>query len=111
MFGDVTCNIRGAPRKCLGTTALFLIYANDILDVIDPSGSIRLFAKDCVLFKHITSISDHDLLDSPLGTIENWSDKWNMKLNLNETVLRINKKKPFMFPYPINDIPISEVDY
>lgn len=99
----------GVPQGSVLGPILFLIYINDLVSVIDPSVSVRLFADDCIIFKEITSSSDQLLLDHSLKSIISWCDEWKMELNSSKTVLlRVTKKKqPFEYMYKIEDTPVS----
>lgn len=77
---------------------LFLLYVNDIVDVVKPNVQIRLFADDCVLFKEITDTSDQDDLNDSLSNIFYWCTQWGMTLNVEKSVLLpiSARKHPFL---------------
>lgn len=59
----------------------FLIYINDITDVIPDDVSIRLFADDCAVFKTVSTANDHASLQSTVVAIHDWCANWGMALN------------------------------
>lgn len=92
---DVTS---GVPQGSILGPLLFLIYVNDIVSIVAPGMSIRLFADDCALFKEVTCPSDQVALNLSLKSIQDWCDQWKMSLNLEKTVfLRITNKKKIHF--------------
>lgn len=92
---------------------LFLIYINDISDVIDASSiGLKLFADDCVLFKRISSSSDQANLQCNLDAVSEWCAKWSMELNCDKSVLLqvTNKKNAFTSSYRLNNHTLKQVD-
>lgn len=58
---------------------MFLIFINDLPDGI--VSNIRLFADDCVVYRKISSHTDHITLQKDLDRITNWCSSWHMTLN------------------------------
>lgn len=92
---------------------LFLLYINDIVDVIHPSVEIRLFADDCVLFKEISSNDDYNDLNSSLCNIHEWCNEWGMCLNTSKCVcLPVTRKKnPISYTYTLGSSPLQQVHF
>lgn len=101
----------GVPQGSVLGPLLFLIYVNDIVDVITGPVQIRLFADDCVLFNEITCREDQSVLNSNLCNIYHWCTKWNMNLNADKSVFMkiTNKKNSLSFPYNLLGQPLNEV--
>lgn len=74
------------PQGSVLGPLLFLIYVNDIAMVVPPFVDVRLYADDCLLFCHVKSVSDQMLLNDALRCIDNWCEKWDMKINFDKTV-------------------------
>lgn len=101
----------GVPQGSVLGPLLFLIYCNDIVDVITDPVKIRLFADDCILFTDVQASDDQLALNTGLNNILSWCNKWGMVLNFDKSVfLRItNKKNPLQFSYSANSQPLKEV--
>ncbi len=55
---------------------------------------IRLFADNCVLYRDVTTIEDYKVLKDDLSTLEQWSNTWQLKFNVNKCkVMCISAKK------------------
>lgn len=95
----------GVPQGSVLGPLLFLIYVNDIATVVPPFVDVRLYADDCLLFCHVKSVSDQMLLNDALRCIDNWCEKWDMKINFDKTVCMTisNKKTPLNYKYTINN--------
>lgn len=100
----------GVPQGSVLSPLLFLIYVNDLAEVVSDV-SIKLFADDCVVFKEIPSKEDHDVLQYNLLAINDWCDRWVMLLNNEKTVLlRVTRKMhPSNFSYTLQNNVITEV--
>ena len=76
-----------------------ILYINDINGNI--KSSIRLFADDSIIYRKISSKTDHEILQTDLSQLQTWSDKWQMEFNVSKCVhLPItNKTKPSTHKY------------
>ena len=63
---------------------LFIIYINDLPQVINSDSHILTFADDTKLVSKISSSGDKSNLQNNLNRIIKWSEKNNMKLNNNK---------------------------
>ena len=45
---------------------------------------IYLFADDAKLYKHVTGEDDHVSLQTGLDVLQEWSDRWLLKLNISK---------------------------
>ena len=61
---------------------LFLLYVNDILDII--SCGLKLFADDAKIYSPIKYPSDVAYLQYNLDLMNNWSLKWQLYLNISK---------------------------
>lgn len=102
----------GVPQGSVLGPLLFLVYINDIVNVVTPGVRIRMFADDCVLFKEIFHPEDQIELNSNLSNIFQWCEKWEMVLNADKTVFRpiMRKKTPLPFTYRFGSSPLRQVD-
>ena len=90
---------------------MFLLHINDIED-ISEGRQIKLFANDCLLYRKIDSLADAERLEDDMQSLVQWTEAWQMTLNVTEChILKVCKKKHSIhFKYKLNDIPVSEVD-
>ena len=93
-LSDITGVTSGVPQGSVLGPVLFLLYINDIDGNI--TFSIRLFADDSIIYRKISSKTDHEILKIDLNQLKTWSDKWQMEFNVSKCVhLPItNKIKP-----------------
>ena len=92
----------GVPQGTVLGPLMFLVYINDINESI--TSSIRLFADDCVVYNTISTLQDAEQLQNDLTNICAWSEKWQMKLNIDKCVLLKCTRSliPVTFPYTLS---------
>ena len=61
--------------------SFFLIYINDLAEFCRKDSEFYLFADDAKLFKYVKVESDCEKLQSNLEGLQEWSDKWLLRLN------------------------------
>ena len=82
--------ISGIPQGTVLGPVLFVIYINDLLDVISSDGF--MFADDTKIFRKITSLADALMLQDDLQKLEEWSNIWLLKFNADKChVLTLGK--------------------
>ena len=108
-LSDITDVTSGVPQGSVLGPVLFLLYINDINGNI--KFSILLFADDSIIYRKISSKTDHEILQSDLSQLQTWSDKWQMEFNVSKCVhLPItNKTKPSPHKYSLSGQPLSTV--
>ena len=74
---DVAPVTSGVPQGTVLGPALFLVYINDLPDGL--SGTPRLFADDCLLYRIIDTVGDAELLQQDLLQLESWEHLWAME--------------------------------
>lgn len=103
----------GVPQGSVLGPVLFLAYINDIASDVDETITVRLFADDCLIYREINDSNDQTQLGKGLASIENWCERWKMKLNKEKTVaLRVTNKTKHVhnFTYTLNSGVISTVN-
>jgi len=82
--------ISGIPQGSVLGPVLFIIYLNDICDIIPTEVTIKLFADDTKIY---SSLSDHmsaECLQACLHAISSWSHHWQLTLSPSKcTVLHV----------------------
>ena len=100
--------LSGVPQGTVQGPLMFLLYINDISTGI--GSSIRLFADNCVLYRVIKSIKDHNHLQEDLNTLIEWTKQW--QLNPAKCVILncTRSLSPSMAAYSINNIFLQSVE-
>ena len=97
----------GAPQGTVLGCLLFLIYINDLPDVINATA--KIFVDDLKIYKAIRSPADQDDLQDSCTAIDAWQDTWQLPLNYSKIEhLTINKQ--IDHTYTIHGVPIKKVD-
>lgn len=98
----------GVPQGSVLGPLLFLIYINDLPDVV--TSSIHLFADDCVVYREISSNFDTSSLQTDITNIASWCTTWRMDLNTNKCkVLRISRTTQPPANYTLNNVTLDTV--
>ena len=85
--------LSGVPQSTVLGPLLLLAFINDLPDVTKHSDA-RLFADDCLLYRHISSIQDSALLQQDLSALDKWETTLQMQFHLQKcTVIRINPNR------------------
>lgn len=66
----------GVPKGSVLGSVLFVIYINDLPDVIDAASDTSMFADNTKLFKEIKHISDRHVLQNNMDAMDGWSADW-----------------------------------
>jgi len=82
----------GVPQGTILGPILFLIYVNDILNIVNSS--VKLFADDTKIYRELTHDSDTSALQSDLDSLEEWTRNWQVKFNPEKCdVMRISHEQ------------------
>ena len=90
---------------------LFLLFINDLLEYISSESTARLFADDCILYRHVESETDAGHLQHDLDRLQQWEKDWLMEFHPQKCqVLHITpKRKPVLASYTIHGHTLEEV--
>ena len=80
-FSGWTKVLSGIPQGSVLGPLLFIIYINDLPECCEMESGIYLFADDAKLFKYINGDVDRQRLQGGLDRLQEWTDKWLLKLN------------------------------
>ena len=101
----------GVPQGTVLGPTLFLLFINDMPDTI--SSNIKLFADDCVIYRTISSVSDHLEMQRDLACLENWAATWQMSfapkkcMSMSITL----KKTPSSHQYTLCNVLLERVTF
>ena len=74
--------ISGIPQGSVLGPLLFVIYINDLPDVV--SSSVLLFADDTKIFRQVVSKEDALELQKDIDALAKWSEDWLLKFNIKK---------------------------
>ena len=90
----------GVPQGSVLGPLLFLIYINDLVNVVEYS-NINLFADDtCVYHSYVNREEGILQLNEDLNNIIKWSKKWLVDFNSSKTVNMFISNKKNILPRP-----------
>ena len=70
----------GVPQGTVLGHLLFLLYINDLPDVVKQS-KVSLFADDSLLYRNVKNEQDQALLQEDLDALATWETTWQMSFN------------------------------
>jgi len=73
----------GVPQGTVLGPILFLIYINDLFEVVKHS-TLRMFADDCIIYYPISDTHDADKIQQDIDSILLWVHTWQMKFNTSK---------------------------
>ena len=92
LFSDWAPVKSGVPQGSVIGPILFLIYINDLPEVV--KSTVCLFADDTIMYITMTSTDDAASLQKDRNNLASWEKKWQMKFHPQKcSILRITRKK------------------
>jgi hypothetical protein len=85
----------GVPQGTVLGPLLFLCHINDLPECV--KSQVRLSADDCLLYREIKSLQDHQTLQEDLKSLGLWTDKWGMKFNAKKCYIMSMRQKSSYF--------------
>ena len=79
--------LSGVPQGNVLGPLLFIIYINDLPQLMSKACNSYLYADDDKLYKTISTESDCNLLQSGISEVTKWCNKWGMSLNFDNVKL------------------------
>ena len=90
---------------------LFLIFINDLAE--HTSSTVRLFAIDCVMYRHIANTQDCIVLQDDFSQLHEWEERWQLKFNKAKcNIMRAThaRKKKIVFGYELDGVLLNDTD-
>ena len=90
----------GVPQGSILGPALFLLYVNDLPEVISSSSRVLMIADDTKIFREIKTLGDEDL-----GKLATWSQSSGLLFNEAKCKAQhiTRKTKPILSSYKLNN--------
>jgi len=105
-----TSVLSGVPQGSVLGPLMFLLFINDIVDVLGPDLTVKLYADDIKLYSLIDNIGSTDVLQRGLSHLCNWCTLWQMTINVNKCYV-LHMGHSYDSPlYVINDIALRVTD-
>ena len=95
----------GVPRGSVLGPLLFLVYVNDLPEVVQCS--VKLFADDTKLYSRVSSTGEAALLQSDIQALSRWSNTWLISFNQSKCKILHLGQTNQGFPYTMGDIPLD----
>ena len=77
-WSDVTS---GVPQGSVLDPVRFVLYIDDLPDVVDAGANIYMFTDDTKLCREINDTSDEDILQNDIDKMNEWSKDWLMSFH------------------------------
>jgi hypothetical protein len=113
---DGTCSAwlpvaSGVPQGSILGPILFLLYINDLPDILSPDTLCAIFADDTKIYRQITDIADTKALQEDINNIALWGQTWGLKFNNTKTVhLTIATKTSIETTFTMGEDNIEKVE-
>jgi len=89
-FSSACYVISGVPQGSVLGPVLFIIYVNDIYDIIPIVVTVKLFADDTKIYSTLSDDMSVECLQACLHAISSWFDHWQLTLSPSKcTVLHV----------------------
>ena len=97
----------GVPQGTVLGPLFFLCHINDLPEAV--KSTVRLFARDCLLYREICSFEDHLLLPEDLHRMEKWAEVRGMKFNAHKCYIPPTKARSFL--YSLGGVILKQVQH
>ena len=103
--------VSGIPQGSVLGPLLFVIYINDLPDILEEGTQTYLFADDTKLYRRIRSIEDCQSLQRDLDALAEWSDKWLLKFHPKKCkVLEVGTRQSRNYGYKLQGVLLEHVE-
>ena len=107
---DVTS---GIPQGSVLGPILFVLYINDLPDVIDKDSFAYLFADNTKIFREIKTLADVKILQSDINKVVEWSHIWLLKFHPDKCIhmgIGVNRKLQEVYHYTMEGKILNKSD-
>jgi hypothetical protein len=102
----------GVPQGSILGPLLFILYINDLPDLLSPNTLCAIFADDTKIYRHINSHQDHIILQRDINNIHHWSTIWGLTFNKNKCTIislkRNNNPNEYLYSMDNTRLPHTE---
>jgi exonuclease III len=101
----------GVPQGSILGPILFIIYINDLPDILSPETLCAIFADDTKIYRKIEEEEDIETLQTDINKISEWGSTWGLNFNAAKTThLPICPSNSIESHYSMEDSPIRQED-
>ena len=102
----------GVPQGSILGPLEFILFNNDIPEVLSTGTSIGIFADDTKIFRCIRTIRDCILLQYDINKITAWCTKWGLRFNTNKChIISVCSGIPkLLYQYTLGDLLLKRVE-
>jgi exonuclease III len=102
----------GVPQGSILGPLLFILYINDLPDLLSYNTLCAIFADDTKIYRHINSHQDHIILQRDINNIHAWSTTWGLTFNKNKcTVISLKRNNdPNEYLYKMDNTLLPHTD-
>ena len=103
----------GVPQGSILGPLLFVLFINDLCDVLNPGTGIYMYADDTKIWREIDSEHDQKLLQTDINELYNWSLRNKIRFHPDKCkVISVSlKHKPCNFAYNMNGHFLEKVEH
>ena len=111
-FSMYSSVLSGVPQGSILGPLLFVLFINDIVNVIDSDTNILIYADDTKIWRAIGSINDQVILQNDINALYEWSMKNKIKFHPKKCkILRVSlAQNKFIFNYEMNQQVLEVVE-
>ena len=103
-MSDYVPVISGVPQGSLLGPVLFWLYINDTVDLFGGGLTVKMFADDVKIYAVIKNISDANLFQTGLESLNDWSQLWQLPISINKCAVLHLGRKNVCNNYALNNI-------
>ena len=92
--------VSGVPQGSVLGPLLFIIYINDIVDVLEHA-TIKIYADDSKIYFRCRNDEDFEKLQHDIGNVQTWANKWQLTLSLPKCQILSVGYQPKIFDYTL----------